>query len=71
MPAGVPWPQYIMFATAAMLSMFAGSQTVHLIYRPLDDFNEELQNQLQLEKEEELKQAEAIIRDVKLNKLKS
>lgn len=39
MPAGVTWPQYIAFTTAAMLSMLAGSQTVHQYYRPLQDLN--------------------------------
>lgn len=37
MPAGVSWPTYLKFATAAGLSMFAGSHTVHTFYRPLDD----------------------------------
>lgn len=40
MPAGVSWPTYLKFFTAAMLSMMAGAQTVHLIYRPLDDLEE-------------------------------
>ncbi|KAL1516802.1 hypothetical protein ABEB36_000657 [Hypothenemus hampei] len=37
MPAGVNWNQYLKFMTAALLSMFAGSQLVHMYYRPLDD----------------------------------
>ena len=37
MPAGVSWPTYLKFATAAGLSMVAGAQTVHLLYKPLDD----------------------------------
>ena len=36
MPAGVSMAQYCKFTLAAMISMFAGSQTIHLIYRPLD-----------------------------------
>ena len=36
MPAGVSWGTYLRFATVAMLTMMAGSQTVHMIYRPLD-----------------------------------
>jgi len=36
MPAGVSWSTYLRFATVAMLTMMAGSQTVHMIYRPLD-----------------------------------
>lgn len=39
MPAGVSWPQYLKFFSAAMLTMLAGSQTVHMIYRPLDDLD--------------------------------
>jgi len=35
MPAGVPWVVYVPFATAAMVSMFAGAQLVHLHYQPL------------------------------------
>ena len=37
MPAGVSWPTYLKFATAAGLSMVAGAQTVHAFYKPLDD----------------------------------
>lgn len=39
MPAGVSWPRYLLFFSAAMLSMLAGAQTVHVYYRPLDDLN--------------------------------
>lgn len=39
MPAGVSWSTYIKFSTAAMLSMLAGSQIIHNIYRPLDDLD--------------------------------
>lgn len=35
MPAGMSWSKYITFVTAAILSMMAGSQTVHGIYQPL------------------------------------
>ena len=35
MPAGVSWPTYLKFFTAAGLSMFAGSHTVHTFYRYL------------------------------------
>ncbi|KAI0218813.1 hypothetical protein LSAT2_029535, partial [Lamellibrachia satsuma] len=40
MPAGVSWGTYLRFATVAMLTMMAGSQTVHMIYRPLDDLDD-------------------------------
>ena len=36
MPAGVSWNQYLRFVTASLLTMFAGAQTVHIFYRPLD-----------------------------------
>lgn len=48
MPAGVTWGQYISFSIAAMASMIAGSQLVHMHFQPLVDLhnyvNKELQN---------------------------
>jgi len=35
MPAGVTLPVYLKFLSAALLSMFAGSQFVHYWYKPL------------------------------------
>ena len=40
MPAGVGMGEYARFMAAAMFSMFLGSQAVHHIYRPLDDFGD-------------------------------
>ena len=40
MPAGVSWRKYITFSIAAMFTMFLGSQSVHLVYRPLEDLPE-------------------------------
>lgn len=40
MPAGVSVFTYVRFLSAALLSMAAGSQTVHLYYRPLEDIEE-------------------------------
>lgn len=40
MPAGVSWPTYLKFASVAFLFMFAGSHSVHLYYRPLNDLEE-------------------------------
>ncbi|XP_076448508.1 ubiquinol-cytochrome c reductase complex assembly factor 6-like [Babylonia areolata] len=54
MPAGVTWGRYLRFFTASMLSMFAGAQVVHLIYRPLDDMEE------WVEKEKKKKQEEPV-----------
>lgn len=39
MPAGVPWRTYLTFLSAAMLSMIAGSQVVHMYYKPLSDLD--------------------------------
>lgn len=36
MPAGVGWGEYLRTATVVLLTMAAGSQTVHYWYRPLD-----------------------------------
>ncbi|XP_026758031.2 protein brawnin [Galleria mellonella] len=46
MPAGVTWGQYISFSVAAMTSMLAGSQVVHLYYRPLQDLNKYIDKEL-------------------------
>jgi len=40
MPAGVSWRTYLTFSFAAGLSMVLGAQTVHRVYRPLDDCEE-------------------------------
>ena len=40
MPAGVSWSKYLRFGFAAMLSMMAGAQCVHAIYRPMDDMSQ-------------------------------
>lgn len=42
MPAGVTWGTYLKGVTAALLSMFAGAQAVHIVFRPLDDFQEQV-----------------------------
>ena len=52
MPAGVGWPQYLKFCSAAMVTMFAGSQCVHLIYRPLDDMDVQVKKEIERLKNE-------------------
>lgn len=47
MPAGVSWGQYSKFFVAAMLSMLAGSQVVHMYYRPLDDLDVYIKKELE------------------------
>ncbi|XP_037041305.1 protein brawnin [Bradysia coprophila] len=47
MPAGVSWSQYIKFSIAAFLAMSAGSQTVHIYYKPLNDLNVYVEKELE------------------------
>lgn len=47
MPAGLSWPRYITFFIVATTTMMCGSQSVHNHYKPLDD--------LEILVEEELK----------------
>lgn len=51
MPAGVSWPRYISFFTASMLTAFAGAQLVHMYYKPLDDLEELIQQEMRRRKE--------------------
>lgn len=44
MPAGVSWTTYLKYSFAAGLSMVAGAQTVHFVYRPLDDLDTFIKN---------------------------
>lgn len=39
MPAGVPWSQYLKFMSSALISMMAGSHLVHIYYKPLQDLD--------------------------------
>ncbi|KAF6214782.1 hypothetical protein GE061_009525 [Apolygus lucorum] len=50
MPAGVTWPQYLRVVAVAMLSMMAGAQTVHLVYKPLDDLDELVKQEIEKRK---------------------
>lgn len=34
------WPKFITFTTLGFLAMVSGAQTVHNIYRPLDDLDD-------------------------------
>ncbi|XP_065349894.1 ubiquinol-cytochrome c reductase complex assembly factor 6 [Cloeon dipterum] len=47
MPAGVPMGQYLRFSAAALLTMLAGSQTVHYLYRPLQDLDKLVQEEVE------------------------
>lgn len=50
MPASVSWSQYLKFLSAAMFSMFAGAQIVHVYYRPLADLDNFIEKELNLQK---------------------
>jgi len=50
MPAGVSWPRYLAFLSAAMLSMFAGSQVVHVYYKPLADLDVYIEDEIRAHK---------------------
>jgi hypothetical protein len=39
MPAGVSWGSYLRFTAAALFTMFAGAQIVHVYYKPLGDLD--------------------------------
>lgn len=52
MPAGVSWPVYLKFAAAAMLSMMAGAQVVHMYYKPLEDLKQHVERELEQIKNE-------------------
>jgi len=47
MPAGVTWKSYLSFTSAAMLCMMFGAQLVHIVYRPLDDLPELVEQEKQ------------------------
>lgn len=47
MPAGVGWGPYLKFFTAAMLSMMAGAQVVHIYYNPLRDIDVYVEKELE------------------------
>lgn len=55
MPAGVSWPTYLRFVAAASLSMFFGAQVVHNIYKPLEDLDEMVKQEIEKIKEEQVK----------------
>ncbi|XP_016836673.1 uncharacterized protein C12orf73 [Nasonia vitripennis] len=47
MPAGVSWPRYISFFAVSMLSAYAGAQLVHIYYKPLDDLDDMVQEEIE------------------------
>lgn len=46
LPPGVSLGQYLKFTSAAMFSMFLGSQIVHSYYKPLEDMNKFIEKEL-------------------------
>lgn len=47
MPYGISWTRYICLITSAFFATAAGSQVVHLIYRPLDDLDDLIEEAFQ------------------------
>lgn len=47
LPPGVTLGQYLRFATAALVSMFLGSQVVHNYYKPLKDLDKYLETEIE------------------------
>lgn len=47
MPAGVSWSTYLKFLSAAFLTMMAGSQTVHMVYHPLEGMDALVEKEIQ------------------------
>lgn len=45
MPAGVSWSTYLKHFSVAMIFMMAGAQSVHLVYRPLENLDEIIGNE--------------------------
>lgn len=52
MPAGVSWGQYMKFMASALLAMMAGSQAVHMYYKPLDDLPAYIENEQRAQRPE-------------------
>ena len=50
---GVSWTRFLSFGTAAIFSMFLGAQSVHLVYRPLDDLDYYVDQQKEMVKNDE------------------
>ncbi|XP_074114672.1 ubiquinol-cytochrome c reductase complex assembly factor 6 sloth 2 [Cotesia typhae] len=46
MPAGLSTGAYIRFCIVATLTAFAGSQVVHMQYRPLDDMEKLVEEEI-------------------------
>lgn len=63
MPAGVSWPKYISFFVAAMASMAAGAQTVHVYYKPLVDLEVYVEKEIE-KRHLDLKPEEVIPHDL-------
>lgn len=47
MPFGLSWSRYISLITLSFLSMAGGAQFVHVIYMPLDDLDDLIEEAVQ------------------------
>jgi hypothetical protein len=61
LPPGVTLGQYLKFTIAALTTMFAGSQVVHIYYRPLQDLDKYIDKELKELPEETRKKIEPLI----------
>ncbi|KAH9508211.1 hypothetical protein Btru_055033 [Bulinus truncatus] len=50
MPAGTSWSRYLTAGLTSLLFMFAGAQSVHMIYKPLEDLDSRIQHEVQKRK---------------------
>lgn len=46
MPYGMSMPRFISLVTLSMLAMFSGSQVVHMVFKPLDDLDDLIEQEL-------------------------
>jgi hypothetical protein len=47
MPVGISWTRYISFIVVSLFTTLAGGQVVHMYYKPLDDLEELIQQELE------------------------
>ncbi len=40
MPYGASWGRYLSFQASALMATFLGAQSVHMVFRPLDDLQD-------------------------------
>jgi hypothetical protein len=61
LPSNVTKGQYIRFVLASMVSMFAGSQLVHNIFKPLKDLDKFVEKELENLPEDQRKKVKELL----------